>query len=283
MRNTVAYLVSSLNQLPLLTCSIYSLRRWWYGDIAVFCLGETVGIVSMMAKDKRLSFYYIPWSKQYKGVGEYDLCRNSIVSSLDDYSTVLSMPNNTIVRGDINPLFDRARIGFLATRNNQLTVSDIGFKKTIESFKLTNTNHQSVVFDAINQNKPALDSDIFACHPKSKVLDHWSGLLARYIEIEGAANVTLQLVLGLYESEGCAAVMSGLWNCSPDVTDLGSTDDVIIWNFKNGINLFPNKYPKVTFLWMPLWESCLTTNVGFINEWLSQCDSLIPKQWRTVR
>ena len=266
---TIVYLISGEGHLPYLTVSLYSLRRWWSANIVVYAWPESSVIVRRMAEDKRLGIEHIRWEPAYRGSNAQFICKTLVMQSVDaEYA--LYIDADTLIRGDISPLFDEAMIGFAATQFNDWTTRTKIIRKRILRLENIEGIDQRLVQKVLLGSWPSVNGGIFACRPNSSVLPTWHdwAVLARSIFI--CDEVVLHALMPRFmESNEFNVSLGGKFNSSPiHKSKKLKDDDVVIWHFHGDSNVRANKSPKGVRLWMPLYETVLKMDVGFINEWL---------------
>lgn len=269
MDSVVTYLVTEPRQLPLLTTSIFSARRWWTGEIQVYGWPEVNHVVEKMATDKRLGISAHIWEPAVRNPNAYNLEKTRVVQSVDS-DIAIFLWWNSLIRCDLAPLIDKSLIGFVATQYNGLPSR----KPPVQL--LHSEQPENISYKNLTHVKKALNGNIFSCFPNSGVLTDWYDLMNSLPESQESSDDALSLIVGKGIEEGAATIIDGNWNCSPNHTDPQSTKDVHVWNFEESLNLDPKKYNAAFYLWYPLFESCITTNIGFINEWIDWAGHPLP-------
>lgn len=265
MSAVVTYLVTDTHQLPFLVTSIYSLRRWWQGDIRVYSWPNSKALLRAISEDKRLSIDTGHWEPATRTDKFYDytLSKIGIAKSVDE-DVSIHLWYNTLIRCDLSEIVNKSRIGFVATQNNSL-------KRTIDIPILESTLTPSEDGLAFSENlQEDINSQIFASSPKSPVLVDWENSFLSLKGSDRSDDTTLMMSVNKHLPLGNVTVLKGNWNCSPDITS-SSTENINIWNFRNELNIDPNN--GAVRLWHPIWETCRTTNIGNVNDWI---DSVLP-------
>jgi len=266
MKKTVVYLTTKHADLPNLLVSLYSLRRWWEGDIIVYSYPEVLHIVREIAVDKRLAFDYQRYEPVYIGTSGEEMSQQHVAMSVDsDYLVFLS--NSTLVRGHIHDLFDSCLKGFAATQSHQQWTTDKEYQSAAVALLAVKDIDDCLVHKCLSTGSPRVRTGVFGCMPSSNILRRWNDLTSLAKDIPNADSLTLQLLM--LDNKNEVNILSSNWNSDP-VTRKDNLDDVVIWNFDNDSQSRPNICPKAVSIWYPLWESCRMTNVGFVNNWIDQ-------------
>jgi hypothetical protein len=268
----VIYLLSHPPHAEQLVTSLWSLRNYWSGQIDVHGWEATGAwdVVDRVSQDKRLQVRGVkrtpPWN------GRYDhLCDK--IKSVMDYQdgTTLLLDCDTLIAGDILPLFDAAEeSGCCMTQFCDWMTSN-GIMQTRIKRLLDQplvTYEKEWVEECLANAFPSPNVGVFAAHWKSKVLDHWYGMTCRCREVFIADECTMQALQLPYVANGEMEILDGRYNNSTmRFGKWAAPEDVVVWHGHGGSFVRKDKSPKGFEMWMSVRSLCHTENLGGIAEW----------------
>jgi len=274
MNRIITYVMSQPAHLPYLIVSLRSLRRHWKGPVYVHAWPESFEFVKRIGKCNYLNIIPICWPPEYKGKNAQFESKQRVVqlSTQLRENTVLYLDADTIIAGDLTPLFDAAeRTGFLATQFGEWTTDGRIVQGRIKKLQQFPEIEQRYVEEVLTHKWPSVNGGVFCCRPDSPVLAEWHEWtkIARSIFISD--ETALHAIMPKYVWGGKMDVMGGgTFNCSARrrlQPNMLADKDVRIWHFHGDCNTRPRKGDGAIERWWPEYRECLRDNVGGMAEW----------------
>lgn len=278
MKRRVVYLMSGRPHLPYLVVSLYTLRKHWDGPIYVYAWPESSSIVWEIANDGQLRLS-TPVEREPKyrrkdgvrGNAQF-LDKIALMQELPS-GTNLYLDSDTIINGDLSPLFDKAEeSGMCLTQFNDWFVRGGIVEKRVRHL----IDREPVDQDAVqallrDANWPSVNGGVFACRPDSPALPVWYDWTLACKDLFIADETTLHAIMAHFAPQGKIKVLrGGAYNLSPKVKfrpEGLKDEDVVVFHFHGDSNVRPNKSQFGYDLWWPVYQECLAKNVGGIAEW----------------
>ena len=273
MTRQIIYLISGPGHIPYLLASIWSLRKTGYkDDVIVYTWPESTGYVRCLERDDRLGVWVSEREPKYRrkdgfGRNSQGLDRIDPARSLD-CDLCLYLDADTTIHGDLTPLFDEAeRKGYCATQWCDWFTNEKPTNGRIESMGVYEEIPSEYIKKIVSSKWPSLNCGVFACSPRSKLLDYWydwtKACKSLFISDEKA-----QHLLMVNHLSQMSVLMGGAFNCSPKHQPKNLRDDqVVVRHYHGHSNVRPQKTQKGFDLWQPIWRECLELNLGKVNSW----------------
>lgn len=272
MRRGIVYLMSGPAHLPYLVCSIFTLRRWWTGDVTVFAWPESYHIVRRMAEDKGLGIRCVMREPAYRGKKNSQfLDKIRLMQQLTDYNENLYLDADTTIHGEIVPLFKSVQeFGFVATQFNSWMSSGQIPRNRVKRLREFPKIDQGLVEEILEGWWPSVNGGVFACWPDSPVLPLWERWTVEAISVFIADEAVLHLMQPKFYPAGqIMTIMGGHYNCSPmRFQPKGLADEDVVIRHGHGDSFTrPGKSKHGYELWSPIFRECLQKNIGGMVEW----------------
>jgi len=266
----VTYVMSQPDHLPYLIVSLRSLRRWWEGMVYVCAWPESFGFIKKIERYPDLGITPICWDPEYKGKNAQFECKQQAVKSFYRNDSVLYLDADTLITGDITPLFLGAeRFGFLATQFGEWSTQGKIIQGRIKRLRAFPEIDQGAVETVLGTRYPSVNGGVFCCCPSSPVLRQWAEWtpVARSIFISD--ETVLHTLLAVFAGTGKIGIhLGGAFNCPPKYQPKTLADeDVKVWHFHGDCNTRPTKSLRAVKMWWPEYQECLRDNVGGIADW----------------
>lgn len=273
----ITYVMSHPAHLPYLIVSLRSLRKYWNGPVCVHAwpdMPDTYGegswkLVTQIAKDRSLGIIPVRWEPEYIKRNAQFECKQLVVQSFNDDDLVLYLDADTLIKGDLTPLFDAAEEpGFLATQFSGWQTQGGIVQSRVKRLRKFPEITQSAVEHVLKYKWPSVNGGVFCCRPNSRVLRTWHEWtkVARSIFISD--ETVLHALMPLFNGKGMEIIQGGAFNCSPRFQPKYLSDDQVrIWHFHGDCNSRPQKSKRAVESWWPEYISCLHDNVGGLADW----------------
>ena len=264
----ICYLMSGDAHMPYLAVSLHTLRRCWQGQVVLYAYPESYTTAVRVAADSRLAVEVRLWEPVYRGKNGQFI--NKLVMMQRQDENTLYLDADTIIQGTPDRLFEECnRFGFVATQFCQWMANSKVIKNRVGRLQGRNVP-QTCVTDVPTGYYPSVNGGVFACDPKSTVLEKWFKYTMEVKDIFIADETVLHIMMSLYENSGKFTVLTGgAYNCSPKYQPKTLPDDEVkIWHGHGDCFVRRNKSEKGVKLWWPLYQECLDKNVGGIQEWI---------------
>ncbi|MCA9265809.1 MAG: hypothetical protein KDA60_18230 [Planctomycetales bacterium] len=266
MTRGVVYLLTSNQLAARLVVSVYSLRRWYSGPICLFSTRpESHELGEICAHDPRLAVEHrtIP---ERPGRGHTSAYLTKTATMLKSpYDQSLFLDADTLVAGDIRPLFDSLEEGEVtATAFCEGLTTDAHFQEQLEKWRtLGDPAHlafrvPSLIWGVSHFSYPAINVGVFAVRRDAAILPHWDALTLAAHNMPLPEEIALQLLLPEFDH----SILAMKYNCHPMAYRGG--DDVRIWHFAGATHL---DHDPSRALWLPAYDECRQHNIARICEW----------------
>ncbi len=272
----ITYVMSHPAHLPYLIVSLRSLRRYWKGNIYVHAWPESLEFVLEIARDlTELCIIPVLWEPEHRKKNAQFESKQLVVQSMKDCELVLYLDADTLIKGDLTPLFDAAeKPGFLATQFGAWTTQGKIIQGRVKRLRQFPEINQAAVEHVLEHKWPSVNGGVFCCRPDSQVLRWWHEWtkVARSIFISD--ETVLHSLMPIFSLGGkvhappMAIYQGGAFNCSPRYQPNYLPDDQVkIWHFHGDCNSRPQKSKRAVELWWPEYVLCLHRNVGGVADW----------------
>ncbi len=267
----VIYVMSGRAHLPYLIVSLYTLRDHFSGPVQIFVWPESQECVEEIVKDKRLGYISCrPWNPDYRGKNAQFICKQHVMASLPPRGVNLYLDADTMVRGPLDPVFRLAEgAGFCATQFNHWLSSGRGIQKRLARLRGRIPEMEDLLDSLRDRPWPSVNGGVFACRSDSPVLPNWIDWTWQFRDIFIADETALHPIVAKFFPENLSVSQEGRFNSSPKFRSPELTDeDVHVWHFHGDSNVRPNKSKKGLEMWWPVYQECLSLNLGNIRAWL---------------
>lgn len=275
MKRRVAYLMSGNAHMPYLVCSLWTLRKYWDGEVVICAWEESVELAKEVSEDSRLNIADVrerePAVRKHKSTQSMDKIRMT-QSMKGETDVVMYIDADTTIHNPIDALFEPAyEYSFAATQFCDWVTTGSKISHRIRKLRGYPEIDQTIVERLLIEKWPSVNSGIFAARPESNVFDtyyNWT-LAAKGVFI--ADEVVLHTMQPLFfpRKEMVTVSDGGKWNCSAKFQPKDLKDeDVVIFHYHGDSNVQPEKKSQRGFdLWWPIYQECLKENVGGIQKW----------------
>jgi hypothetical protein len=273
----IMYLISGSPHLPYLVTSLYTLRNHWSGPVMVCAWDESIEIARKIGNEPRLlshlGIHVAHDVPTYRGKCDQFARKSQLAKGFPSDTTILYLDADTMVYGDLSPLFDAAeRYGFCATQFNNWTMANGIPRSRVNGLRAFPAIPAELIDRVTTDPKfPSVNGGVWATRPDSPVLPLWHEwtMAARSTFI--ADEKVLHLLAAKFGDTGELTVaMGGRWNCSAmekfQPTDLPD-EEVVVRHFHGDSATRPDKSPKGCTLWREVFEECCRLNIGGIRDW----------------
>ncbi len=276
MNRRIVYLMSGAAHCPYLVASLYTLRRWWDGEVSVYAWPESYPIVRLIDEDRQLCIKPVEREPRHRGRNAQFLDKIRLMQTLEP-GVNLYLDADTTIHSPLDPLFEFGeRFGFAATQfNNWLSTGSIT-RNRIRRLRKFPEIDQDLVEEVLTEPWPSVNGGVFCCSPDSPVIPLWERWTVEALSIFIADEAVLHLMQPRFAPhKKIITVLGGRFNCSPmrfqpkDLPD----EDVAIRHYHGDSNVRYNeaekkfKSEKGCKLWWPIYQECLQENVGGMAEW----------------
>ena len=272
MARRIIYLVSGQPHLPYLVCSLWTLQNHWDGLVEIHVWPESYNKVKQIAEDYRPSIPAVTLRHpSWRGRNAQFLDKIDMVMECDEDDTILYLDADTTIHGDLLPVFKEAEYyGFCATQFNGWETNGGLAGKRIKELRPFPHIEQYLIDNLLRAAWPSVNGGVWAACPRSPVLRtwyDWTWQVRKDLFI--ADESVLHLMMAKYCPQQQMTVLceGGRYNTSPRF-QVCKDEDIVIKHYHGDSNLRPNKSQKGMDWWWPIYQECLTENVGGINEWL---------------
>lgn len=267
----ILYLMSGSAHMPYLVCSLWTLRKWWDGEIEVVAWPESYPFAKQVAADPRLDVNILTERepKRYKKNSQF-IDKIALVQSRIDVDQVMYLDADTTIHGSIEPLFAWEGCGFVATRFNEWVTTGNIIRNRIKRLREFPELDQFLVEEVLANSWPSVNGGVWVACPESRVLSKWYQWTITAKSIFIADETCLHALLPFFLAYGDMAIvgMKGQFNCSPKyISPNLDPKDVVIWHFHGDSNVRVNKSMAGVRLWWPIYRECMEKNVGGIRDW----------------
>lgn len=274
MKRRVSYLMSGAAHAPYLVCSLYTLRKYWDGEVVICAWKESIDIIRKIAEDPRLNIADVrlrePAVRKHKSTQSMDKIRMT-QSMTGEVDVSMYLDADTTIHNPIDALFEFGyEYGFAATQFCDWVTTGNRISHRIRKLRDYPEIDQEIVERLLVEKWPSVNSGIFAARPESNVFDtyyQWT-LAAKGVFI--ADEVVLHTMQPLFHPRGEMVTISdgGKWNCSakfqpPTLKD----EDVVVYHYHGDSNCRKQKSQRGFDLWWPIYQECLKHDIGGIQQW----------------
>lgn len=287
MTNRVFYLISGPSHLPYLVASIWSLRTkaQFTGEVIVFAWPESYPIAKMISLDKSLGIALVERTPRAVGHNSSFMEKIHLMEEFSGQAGALFIDADTLPVEPIEHIFDVLYFAKMVT----VQFSNWTTQKRLIKNRLNGIAHVEEcrvdLTRCFDDNIPSVNNGVLACKGNSKCLKRWSRLTAQVCSTVFIPDeVCLHPIVASddFKEEGIMLSGDSGFNTSPkyqhpDLEDAG----VKIWHFHGDSNVRPEKSKKGFDLWWPVFQTCLTENVGNIRDWFDpQINKWIERLYR---
>lgn len=280
MSKAVYYLATGSSYLHYLVPSVWSLRRYWDGEITIYAWPDSSEVAHEIAKDDRLGVKVKDWKPTYRKRNATFEFKPIMMQDINA-DVGLFIDSDTLVCGSVEPLFPMAeQYGFVATQFCGWTTQQKFIKGRINNLRKYPEIPQDSLDSVLAYEWPSINTGIFACKPSSPVLPVWYKwtVAARSSFIPDETTLHAAMPMFWPKDEMRVIMEDGKYNSSPKYRSKKLTDEeVVIWHFHrhscsrpdtvNGVKMDGNKSQKGWELWWPVYVRCLRENIGNIQSW----------------
>ena len=269
----VFYLMSGKAHLPYLCASLYSLRKHWDGEIAVYAWPESYPIVLKMSQDRRLGILPVKREPKYRGRCDQFIDKIAIAIELPIEHVYIYLDADTTVHGSLVTLFDAAEIyGFATTQFNEWTTLGRTINGRLGELARIPMISPGVLQYVMSHDLPSVNGGVWACRSTSGLLSIWHKLTMASRELFIADEKVLHLIAHNPDwQDQVTTLRGGRWNCSPIYQPKNLRDeDVIIRHYHGDANSRPTKSQRGCDLWNPIYYECWKKDVGSIRDWIGE-------------
>jgi hypothetical protein len=275
--------------MPYLLTSLYTLRQYWRGQVAVFAWDESYEIVKLIARDERLRIVPCRREPQWRGKNSQFVDKILLMQEQIDAHSALYLDADTLIAGSLHPLFDLAEMkGFVGTQFcNWRTDGGIisGRIRRLREFPQIDQNLIELV---LANPYPSPNGGIFACVPHSPVLSQWHDwtMIAcekppiaheRWKKGVFIADETVLQIMPVKMPEHISVAEGGAYNCSPKPKYRpGNLPDehVRVWHGHGNCFSRPeDKSPEGYQMWRQVWDHCVEQDLGCVKQWAHECQA----------
>lgn len=277
-KDQIFYLMSGAAHLPYLVTSLWTLRRWWSGDIVIRAWKESWPIVQRIAEDNRLKITIAAERTpiRYRKNSQF-IDKISVAQSMIDADRVLYLDADTTIHDRIDSLFGAVdHCSFAATQFNQWVSTGKIISKRIKRLREFPQLDQKLVEEVLANPWPSVNGGVWAARPSSPVLPEWHRWSVEARSIFIADETCLHALCPKFtRSKDMVIVQNeGRYNCSPMYKDPGLDDDnVVIWHYHGDSCCRMNKSESGCKRWWNIYVECLDKNIGGIREWRADVDN----------
>lgn len=279
LNKSVVYLVSGIAHIPYLAVSVYTLRKFWKGDISIYAWPESYDLSKLIAEDHIINasvYEREPKLRRKDGVkgNAQFLDKIDLMRSLD-CETACYIDADTIINNSIDPLFDMIEgHEFVATQFNEWRVDSKMIRGRVSKLLGVEGINQESINWVLDNQPPSVNGGVFVCRPESEILNKWYDWTILIKKQFIADECCLHGLIGEYRSTGKFVIAEGgQYNCAPKFSGFIDDKDVVVWHFHGDSNVRPNKSKKGFDLWWPPYRYCLEQNIGGMQEWISQINN----------
>jgi len=283
IKKRVAYLMSGNAHMPYLVASLWTLRRYWDGEVVICAWPECFEIAKKIAADPRLKIADVRKREPAvrKGKSQQSMDKIQMVKSMqDEVDVVMYIDADTTIHNPIGALMDFGyEYGFAATQFCDWVTTGSKISARLKRLRDYPIIDQTMLETLIANDWPSVNSGVFAACPDSVVLDvyyEWTASAAGSLpdDKKGAGifiadEVVLHVMQPRFVKGGFVTICGGQWNCSAKFQPESLHDDkVIVYHYHGNSNVQPEKKSQRGFdLWWPIYQDCLRRNVGGIQDW----------------
>ena len=260
----ILYMISGTKHLNVLVTSIYSLRSSGYIGPIHIAVGDDgpEDVVRKILEDPRLTgpdaYANITWDRWQAPTGRKGdgWAQKTFMDTLSPFESTVFLDADTIVRGDINPLFTPQEFAVTLTQFSDWKSNGRKIQGRIAPWI-------DVAPDDVRKMSakafPAINTGILSwrnCNEARAFFNEWRSLTAKkpcFINDELAA----QLIFWRHRTR----VLDSRWNHSP-IYD--HREDWVITHLhgKKHVNRDQGRA-----IWLPVYEQCVRFNIADINSW----------------
>lgn len=177
MQRGVLYLMSGISSIDQLVVSIWSLRKHWEGNIAVAMTPDCSKAMKPVMEDKRLEFSVLETERL--GIERHDhWIAKSCTYLQTPFEETIYMDADTIVKGDITPLFGRFNVSYVGSDDNPVRINQQRRHQFAGSLRksLKNRLHEAglpfkqLIDRMLKLNMPIINNGVMGFHKDHPVL-----------------------------------------------------------------------------------------------------------------
>lgn len=274
----VVYLLTRPDHAARLVVSLYSLRRWYDGPVAVFVTRENTGeIAERIASEPRFEPLHLCPLDERSVEDAAKLLPEGLAQANTNYltkiwamrespfETTVFLDADTVVAGDLQPLIESAE-------SFPLTVTNFAGWKTTDAFYqkhfegwLALAGRSETRFDLrrrldglIKDGRQVINTGVMAIQKNAEIFSEWESLAELGSECHIPDEMALQLLLGDYQHN----LLGAEYNASPHFAPW--IENASIWHMANATHL---RDERSRAIWLPLFEECRRGSVAKIEEW----------------
>ena len=273
MQRSILYLISGPAHIPYITVSLYTLRNHYDGDIIVYVWPESYEVMKRVGDDSRLRIDVRLRKPDYRGRNAQARDKVALLKETHG-ATNLYLDADTIIQGSLEELFVVAENhGFCVTQFNDWVSNNGHARKRVSALLEIEGIPQSLTWESMNGLHPSVNSGVLATQSNSPVFRdylHWTDLARERVFI--ADETVLHAVCRKWEPMNYLHIMrGGAYNQSP-ITKFRSLPDeqVKIFHGHGDGWARPKKTMEGFNMWWPLYQECLSLNLGSMQEWKNQ-------------
>jgi len=287
MKTAVIYLMSGPAHLPYLVVSLYTLRKYWDGNVKVFAWKESIDIVKQISHDPRLQIEVEESEPEYRarrdegrqGKNDQFVAKVRLAQTLN-YDRVLYLDADTSVHGDIDPLFQASKdYSFLATRFSNWTTKGNIVRNRIERLRECPSIPVQHIDTILQDEWPSVNGGVWVADPKSEVLKLWDKWTweARHQFIADESVLHTLMPEFMWQKGMMNVWPDGRFNCSCNPSwvpkEIPHTK-IRIWHYHGDNNVRPDKFGGAGYKqWVGLFGDCWLKNIGGIKDWMPSIES----------
>lgn len=266
----VLYLLTGAAHAVRLVVSLWSLRKYYDGDITVYTTRPgSHRIGELCVADERLRITHEKMSLD-------DTRRNSsyvaktVVMASAPYDTNLFLDADTLIVDGISELLDLSDDEeCIATQFSNWTTQRRVIRKRLESWRdvqseLFTEDWMNDTIDAAVQPQPAINTGVLAFRKDATILAAWRELTHAGRKKFICDEIAFQLLLNQHPHR----ILDCRFNCSP--THARNSSDVRIWHFHGDKHVRRESGRQI---WMPAYNECVSENVAGIADWSPDADT----------
>lgn len=248
--------------LGAVTVSIYSLRQYYDGEIAIL-IGEDIKDAELPARFEGVQTRYVPLAQVERHIGfvtKATLWRHS------PFDNTVLMDADTVCTGPIDELFGHP---FTAVHFAEWVTTGPRIRKRLEQWRAI-PEAESMLRKCLSHPYPHVNTGVLAWQRDAAILPEWERLTIAGQQCSWTDEYAAQLLISDRQD---VRILDDRYNCSP--TYGISRDDARIWHFHG------RRYVRQSRdAYRPHLVAAIEANAGGIADWLRDVD---PALWELAQ
>ena len=261
----VVYLLRGDSHAVRLLVSVNSLTRYWMGGVTIICTDETgykygKQIAEACNVDVICSIH--PSRKRHAS-----FVHKTKINELSPYDSTVFLDCDTLVTGDITPIFPINDEMVLTTFGNWVSTGN-KMSGRIEKWSQVAPEH---VNRMQQRSWPALNTGVFGFNRRTMFMDDWYKFTDKNVSFI-CDEIAAQLMYPDYP----VRLLDDRFNFSPRFGVFNAKKDASIYHFHGRKHLFP----EAREIWLPEFASLFRKNLANVQEWCPAGDKRLAEFMR---